>query len=233
MDGRIGGQLTRRDQRAGLVGSLLMGALAAGLGYAAYHRWQVRWGATDLEVSEPLPGDELVEQPWWAATRCVTIEADPAHVWPWLVQMGAYTRGGWYSYDRIDNGGRPSATRIVPELQQPAVGDVMPTSSDGSGFRVEAIDPQRSLMLVIRDRDATVSSVFVLRDAGPGRTRLVTRVRIGGRGAPRALAFTIAMDVGDFVMFRRTLIGIRDRAERLSSGPAPGQGWAPAGEGSP
>jgi len=30
------------------------------------------------------------------------------------------------------------------------------------------------------------------------------------------LAFTAAMDAGDFVMFRRTLLGIRDRAERLA-----------------
>ena len=53
------------------------------------------------------------------------IAAPPERVWPWRVQMGA-GRAGWYSYDRIDNGGRPSADRIVPELQRLAVGDVMP-----------------------------------------------------------------------------------------------------------
>lgn len=85
-------------------------------------------------------------------------------------------------------------------------------------------------MLVVTDRDVAVSSVFVLREAGPSRTRLVTRLRIGGRPTVRALAFTAAMDAGDFVMFRRTLLGIRDRAERLTrraAGAADPQDLAP------
>lgn len=181
--------------------------------YVAYHRWNVTWGATAQEVAEPLPGDDLVDEPWWSATRSITIEAPPADVWPWLVQMGGYTRGGWYSIDRIDNAGRPSASTIIPELQGLAIGDVMPTSPDGAGFRVEAIDPGRSLLLAIREPDASVSAAFVLREAGPNRTRLVTRLQVGGRARLRPLAFTAAMDAGDFVMFRRTLLGIKERAE--------------------
>lgn len=190
-------------------------------GYLGYHRWQVRWGATGQEVAESLPGDEVVDRAWWSATRAITINAAPGQVWPWLAQMGGYTRAGWYSYDWIDNAGRPSAARIVPELQDLAVGEVLATSADGSGFRVQAVDPGRCLVLVIPDPDVAVSSVFVLREAGPHCTRLVTRLRIGGRPTVRALVFTAAMDVGDFVMFRRTLLGIRDRAERLTRG-APG-----------
>ena len=34
----------------------------------------------------------------------VTIDARPSAVWPWLVQMGC-DRGGFYSWDRLDNGG--------------------------------------------------------------------------------------------------------------------------------
>ena len=199
-------------RRGGLV------AVGAGVvaGYVGYHRWQVRWGATAQEVAEPLPGDDVVDRAWWSATRAITINAAPGQVWPWLIQMGGYTRAGWYSYDWIDNAGRPSADRIVPELQDLAVGEVLPMSPDGSGFRVQELDPGRCLVLVIPDPDVAVSSVFVLRDAGPNRTRLVTRLRIGGRPTVRALAFTAAMDAGDFVMFRRTLLGIRDRAERLA-----------------
>src|ERR1035438_7827126 len=44
----------------------------------------------------------------------VTIEAPSDQVWPWLVQMGG-DRGGWYSWDRLDNGGRPSAQEVHPE----------------------------------------------------------------------------------------------------------------------
>ena len=53
----------------------------------------------------------------------MTIRARRTDIWPWFVQMG-WRRGGWYSYDGLDNGGVPSATRIVPELQRVEVGDV-------------------------------------------------------------------------------------------------------------
>lgn len=60
--------------------------------------------------------------------------ARPQEVWPWLVQMGGYTRTGWYSYDHIDNAGRPSADHIVPGLQHLQIGDVLPTAPDGEGL---------------------------------------------------------------------------------------------------
>jgi hypothetical protein len=201
----------RRAGRWPAGGTAIAGAI---VGYAVYRRWQSRWGATDEEVARELPGDDLVTRPWLSATRAIWIEATPDRVWPWIVQMGGYRRAGWYSYDRIDNAGRPSAERIVPALQDLAVGDVMPTTPDGGGFRVEALDPGRSLVLAIRHPDGVVSSVFVLREPEPGRTRLVTRLRFQVRPSLRAVVWAMAMDAGDFVMFRRTLLGIRERAER-------------------
>ncbi|HZL15862.1 MAG TPA: hypothetical protein VFC97_07125, partial [Verrucomicrobiae bacterium] len=65
---------------------------------------------------------------------------------PWLVQMG-FGRGGWYSYDAMDMKGS-SADRILPELQDLAVGDTVPTSP-GGGFEVKAIDPGHSLVLYL------------------------------------------------------------------------------------
>ena len=56
----------------------------------------------------------------------MTIRRAPRDVWPWLVQMGAGSRAGWYSYDWLDNGRKPSASRIVPELQHPAIGTIFP-----------------------------------------------------------------------------------------------------------
>ena len=79
-------------------------------------RWQLRWGATDDEVGRVMPGDAVVKHPTFNATRAVTIRARPDQIWPWLVQIGI-TRAGWYSYDWVDNLGRPSARRIIPELQ--------------------------------------------------------------------------------------------------------------------
>ena len=63
-------------------------------------------------MSRTLPGDELVPFPRKIVTHSITINAPTEDVWPWLVQLGA-GRAGWYSYDRIDNGGKPSARRNI------------------------------------------------------------------------------------------------------------------------
>lgn len=79
--------------------SLLAGLEAAAVAYVLLIReWHLRWGATDAGVARPMPGDEIVPAPQLQATRAVTILARPEEVWPWLVQMGGYTRAGWYSY---------------------------------------------------------------------------------------------------------------------------------------
>ena len=91
------------------------GMAAAGVAYAArVHPRLMRWGATDEEVTGGFPGAGLVPHGQRAATMAVTIDAPPGQVWPWLVQLGGDS-GGWYSWDRLDNGGRPSATKVHPE----------------------------------------------------------------------------------------------------------------------
>ena len=72
------------------------------------------WGATTQETTRAYPGDELVPEPDGGATMATTLPAPPEAVWSWLVQMGG-DRGGWYSWDLLDNNGRPSTDRIVPE----------------------------------------------------------------------------------------------------------------------
>ena len=85
-----------------------------------YRHWHLRWGATDAEVASTMPGDEIVPDPSFNATRALTIDAPPPQVWPWIVQLGT-GRAGFYSYDLLDNGARPSADRILPELQDGTV----------------------------------------------------------------------------------------------------------------
>lgn len=126
--------------------------LIAGAGYAGYQLairpWWDRWGVEPAEAGAPLPGDDLVLAPDHVETRGIDIAAPPEAVWPWLVQMG-YGRGGWYSYDRLDMDGG-SATEIRADLQELAVGDVLPTHPAG-GFVVRELDPGRSLVLYIDD----------------------------------------------------------------------------------
>jgi hypothetical protein len=93
------------------------------------------------QAMRSLPGDELVADAQIRWNHAITIEARPADIWPWLVQMGC-RRAGWYSYDGLDNGGVPSAERIVPELQQVQVGDIFPmTPKAQDRFVVRIVEP--------------------------------------------------------------------------------------------
>jgi hypothetical protein len=91
---------------------LVMAALGASTVLVVYRLWvepwQHRWGATDEEVRRPMPGDNLIPDAS-GTTRAITVAARPEQVWPWLAQIG-YGRAGWYSYDWIDNDGRPAPT---------------------------------------------------------------------------------------------------------------------------
>ena len=83
--------------------------------------------ATARECVLAIPGDEMIRNLAGSVTNAITVHCNRRELWPWLIQMGA-DRAGWYSYDRLDNGGRHSADRIIRELQSPPVGAVFPAS---------------------------------------------------------------------------------------------------------
>ena len=127
----------------------VLGALAVvpvGVYAMAVRPWERRWGVDPVESARELPGDDLIAEATGQETRGITIDAEPAAVWPWLVQMG-FGRAGWYSYDQLDMKGH-SATEIVPEWQQLAVGDLLPTHPDG-GFEVRVLEPGHVLGVFI------------------------------------------------------------------------------------
>jgi hypothetical protein len=127
------------------------------------------------EAMRSLPGDELVADTKVRWNHAVTIRAHPAGIWPWLVQMGC-RRAGWYSYDGLDNGGVPSAARIVPELQRVQAGDIFPMTPQAQDrFVVRVAGPDRAL--VLGDDAGQMSWAFVLEPAGERSTRLITRSR--------------------------------------------------------
>jgi hypothetical protein len=97
-------------------GACLLGLAAVSAAPVLYARWVrpglLTWGATHDETTGAYPGDELVPGPAHCSTMAATLPVPPERVWPWLVQMG-YDRAGWYSWDKLDHGGQPSADRIV------------------------------------------------------------------------------------------------------------------------
>ena len=164
-----------------------------------------------------MPGDDLVEQPTFDATRAVTIAARPDQIWPWLLQIGI-NRAGWYSYDWLDNLGRPSATEIIPELQALKTGDLIPMSPNGKyGLRVWNFKP-REWMVWVDDRGHT-SWLWLLDPIDECSTRLITRVRMRYQWLRPAILFDLLVEFGDIVMMRKSMLGIKERAEALADHP--------------
>lgn len=146
------------------------------------------------EQTRLLPGDELLPAAKGQDTYGVTLPASPGQIWPWLVQMGC-GRGGWYAQDWLDNGGQPSAERILPEFQALAPGQILAATPESpEGFEVLGLEPRRCLMLgscfdlaakrqvpfadPLPDTYWRVSWVFGLEALGANETRLWARVRV-------------------------------------------------------
>ena len=198
---------------------------AAVISYVRWVRpWQLSWGAMPEELARSLPGDDLVEKPTFNATRAITIAAPPDKVWPWLVQAGM-TRAGWYSYDILDNLGRPSAWRIIPELQDLAVGDIVPMSPDGrQGIPVLAMEPPTSM---VWGTPGDTTWVWQLQPVTDNSTRLLSRIRSRYRWSPPGIAFSALVEFGDIWMMRKMLLNLKDRAE--NAGRETGEGMTTAG----
>ena len=211
----------------------LIGALQVGGTLVAsplLRNWYNRWGATTSEVRQALPGDELVPFPMLGYTRAITIQAPIERVWPWVIQLGQ-GRGGFYSYDGLENIARcdiHSVERIVPELQNPSIGELVRLGPKGYPcFSIMAIDPGRALVLISADLiteqpvDFTARSdkgfsiatwQFILQPLGNSFTRLLVRQRLA-HSPELAWVWRLTEPVG-FVMERKMMLGIRRRSER-------------------
>jgi hypothetical protein len=169
-----------------------------------------RWGATVGEVGRAMPGDEVLGTAP-SITRAITISAGPERIWPWLVQIG-FGRGGWYSYDWVDNDDRPSADQILPEFQHLEVGDRVLMAPD-MGPTVRALEPNR-FMLCGGERDTWCLGLYPLDEF---HTRLVSRWRARWPRTPATVFWLLISEPGSFIMERKMLLGIKRRVERMDS----------------
>jgi hypothetical protein len=198
----------------------LLATAAVALGSAAvrYRRWHLRWGATEEELAETLPGDDMCARPNFNFTRAITIKARPEEIWPWLVQIG-FGKAGWYSYDILDNLGRHSAEEIIPGLQHLEVGDWVAMDFSGkeptetTANRVKAFEANKWLLW----EHQGAPWVWVLRPIDQNTTRLISRGRQQYHWrSPMLISELILMEIGDPFMMRKLLLNVKRRAERLA-----------------
>jgi hypothetical protein len=214
---------------------MLSGLINAAAGTATLYvfvirPWHLRWGATADEVRRSLPGDDLVPRPKLNATHAITIRAPVDWVWPWLAQIGQ-GRGGFYSYDWIENLiglGIHTADRIIPEFQNVKVGDAIPLAPN-FGFPVAIVEPNRTLVLHgdTRVGDSPVPMKpgdflnatwgWFLEPIDDRTTRLIERWRADWNPSRwNTLFYRAFLEPGAFLMERKMLLGIQQRAEAMS-----------------
>jgi hypothetical protein len=183
----------------------LLGMAATALYALVIRPWHLRWGAEPEDEKRELPGDELLPRDGTQILHAVTVKAPVEDVWPWLAQLGQ-DRGGFYSYEWLENLAgceMKNADRIHPEWQHRELGETVHLHPAG-GLRVTVFEPGRALGL-------EGWGTFALEPVGAGETRLIAR---GGvtRGVGAA-AYAVLMEIPHFLMERRMLLGIKERAE--------------------
>lgn len=199
-----------------IISTAVVTACAASAAYWTIAVPRMRsWGTKPCDRQMPLPGDEVVSDPQWTMNLAVSVQAPPASIWPWLVQIG-YQRGGLYSYDWLDRLfgilDRPSANQILPEFQHLQAGDVIPLGA-GPDWPVASVDPGRSLVLAPVAPGVDISWAFKLDPLDTHTTRLITRVRAKYARSWSSALIPIMLDPTAFLMTRKMLLGIKARAE--------------------
>ena len=180
--------------------------------------WHLSWGAEPEDFERKLPGDELLPESGTRILHAVTIGAPVEEVWPWLAQLGQ-DRGGFYSYEWLENLAgceMKNAGRIHPEWQHRELGEVVHLHPAG-GLRVSVLEPGRAIGL-------EGWGTFAVEPEGASRTRLIAR---GGvpRGAAAA-SYAALTEIPHFLMERRMLLGIKERAEAGRAKPSPASAQA-------
>lgn len=208
--------------RRAVAGAVVAWAFLAWLAVVIVLRpWHTSWGTSAEQRAMTLPGDDLVPEAHYRMDHAVTVHAPADSVWPWVVQIGQ-DRGGFYSYDgleRLIGDDVRNADRIHPEWQERRVGDLVRATQPGYlggrlgsdlGWRITHLEPGRALVL-------ENWGAFVVIPVDEHTSRL--HVRLRGPGTPSLLgvvlgpANLLVFEPAHFIMERRMLLGIRDRAE--------------------
>ena len=218
---RMKRQVPSRSVAMRLLAIIALPVLLGAIYLLAVRPSALRWGATAEEVARSMPGDDLVSSPSFCATRGITIQGRPDDIWPWLVQIG-YGRAGFYGYDLIENLGSESGIRsagsILPELQRPKTGDVLPISAVAS-LVFDSIHPGSYLTWRADTTPSDGSFTWALYPVDEHHTRLISRIRLRYHWTDRQILLDLFTEFADHVAVPRILVGIKGRVEGRSPQP--------------
>jgi hypothetical protein len=179
------------------------------------------WGLDEEAAGRDYPGDDLVEHPRWSWTHGIEIDAPAEEVWPWVAQIGG-DRAGFYSYQWLENLAGceiRNAETLHPEWEHHP-GDSLVLHPKAPPIPITKIEPGR-YFIAHAPREAgaswvTVSWLFLVEPLSSGRSRFISRFRSDCSDdlATRLAYGPLLVEPVGFVMDRRMLQGVKERAER-------------------
>ena len=221
----------RRTRRTGIPAAGVLPALEGAalmalnlLATPLLGRRRLRWGTRGTEARDALPGDDLVPTPRWSYTLAVDIAAPPERVWPWIAQVGQ-GRGGFYTYQGLENlvGCRiRNVGEILPEFQNPQVGDEIYLHPTAPPMRIAAVDPPGALVLSgspaeTKGEGSWRASIwqFAVKPGDDGTSRFLTRGRYNysDHFSSRLGFGRFPLEAISFTMSRRMMLEIKRLAE--------------------
>jgi hypothetical protein len=174
------------------------------------------WGTTAAERKLEFPCDSLLAQSDQTLFRAASIAASRAVVFRWLCQL----RAAPYSYDWIDNFGKPSPPQLTPGLEDIAVGQ-----SAMRIFDIVAVEKDRHLTLRLK-RSLEASRMFsdvgvtyaVFDDGGAeDRCRLVVKLIFKYPRGVYGRVMRVVLPWGDLIMMRKQLLNLKRLAEETAT----------------
>jgi hypothetical protein len=167
------------------------------------------WGSTEGERAAAYPCDHLLPGAAHALFRCVDVAASAPVVFRWLCQLKAAP----YSYDWIDNHGRPSPPELTPGLEHLERGQrVM------SIFTLADFEHDHHLTVVMSDQAAVrafgqVAGSYVVVPLSHRSSRLLVKLLARYPSGLYGAFLRAFLPWGDLVMMRKQLLTLKDLAE--------------------
>jgi hypothetical protein len=192
----------RLEEEATVSFSLIVLSVLVAVGVLSWipiRGWFRRSEALRLEPTRAMSGDADLLTPDYESTLTIAIDAQPADVWPRLLEMGR---------------GRASQlpSKTPDQLQ---VGDIL-RFRYAPAFPIRAIDPGRTLVLGDASEGLQWRWQFELYAVDQRRTRLLSRTRIcSGRTLGSSL-LALALRPVTFVITRKMIFDVKRRAERMA-----------------
>lgn len=168
------------------------------------------WGTTAAERALPFPCDGLIAAPDAELFRGVSVAASPDRIYRWLCQL----RVAPYSYDWIDNFGRPSPRHLIAGLEQLAVGQQVLGIFTLVDFRA---NEHLTLQITPRTRAAAmfgdVACTYLVAARGAPACRLLVKLIVRYPTGATGRLMRSLLPWGDLVMMRRQLLNLKALAE--------------------